>query len=219
LALRESRPRLLEFLELEHETLAPIIGGERDGDDLVVRRTPVRGRPLDSGPIPRTDAAALLLQAAAASAFFATRGFPLARPDFEAAVWDSGDGGARLWLTTAPASAAIAVPSAADASVAPAFVFERLFARGGRVRGEGARSFARSLALPSASSRRSEFWVAAVVRAFPELAAPAFAAVRQRCLGAAGPALPGPRPRSLSAWAAAILGGGGPPPFEAGGPA
>src|SRR5215813_11739835 len=113
-------PRALERLDLEHETLPPVVGCERHDDAVVLSREPVRGRRLDAGRVPRPDAAALLLQAAAASAFYASRGFPLTPPELEDAVWDAGDGGARLWLARTPGSAAGAA-NAIDASAAVAF--------------------------------------------------------------------------------------------------
>ena len=77
------RERWLEFAALEHETLLPVedfaLSEDPVGDELLVRRAPLPGggRPLSAARIPRPARAALLLQAAAAAAFFGARGFPL----------------------------------------------------------------------------------------------------------------------------------------------
>src|SRR5215470_20189723 len=75
--------RWLAFLELEHGTLAPVVSVARDGDAVLVTREPVAGRRIGDARVPRPHAAALLLQGAAAAAFFAGRGFPLAPEDLD----------------------------------------------------------------------------------------------------------------------------------------
>ncbi len=215
-AIAAVRERWLEFLELEHATLAPAVF-EREGGELLVRREAVGGRPLAEGRIPRFHAPALMLQAAAAAAFFAAHGFPLSSEDLDEAAWDGATGETRLWLTATPRS--VAAPEAASGSTATPLrrFLDRLFARGGRLETPGARELSRSLSLESAPSRRPEFWVAAVIRAFPDLALPAFASTRQRCLGLPGPALRSVEARSAAARAAAILGGGEPRLFQVAG--
>ena len=211
-ALAACRERWLEFVELEHETLAPAVAVAREGEDFVVWREAVAGTRIADGRPGRPHAAALLLQAAAAGAFFAGRGFPLAPRDLEEARWEVTGGAARLWLARTPESVAGAQT---PAPVAPMLLWlvERLLARGGRVGPGPARDLARGLASPDAASRRPEFWVAAVFRAFPELAGPSAAAARRRCLGVAGPALRSGRARAVAEAARAILRGGQPRVF------
>ncbi len=74
-----SRQRWLEFVELEHATLATVRDFGRDGDELLVWREAAAGRRIAEGRVPRALAAQLFLQAAAAAAFFASRGFVLGR--------------------------------------------------------------------------------------------------------------------------------------------
>ncbi len=216
-AIAAVRERWLEFLELEHATLAPAAAFERDGDELLVRREAVGGRPVAEGRIPRAHAPALMLQGAAAAAFFAAHGFPLSSEDLDEAAWDGATGDTRLWLTATPRSLALSEPASSSTASALRCFLDRLFARGGRLETPGARELSRSLCLESAPSRRPEFWVAAVVRAFPDLALPAFAGTRQRCLGFPGPALRSVEARAAAAMAAAILGGGEPRLFRVAG--
>jgi hypothetical protein len=204
------RERWLEFLELEHEILAPAVDFERDGDDVLVRREPVPGLRIADGRIPRTDAAALLLQAAACGAFLAARGFPLTPRDLEDAIWDVVSGTARLWLAKTPESVAAASASPSPVCQTLLWLLDRLLARGGRLGPGPARDLAQQLGSADAPSRRPEFWVVAVFRTFPELAGPAAAAARQRCLGVAGPALRAVDARAAAEKARAILRGGQP---------
>ena len=215
--------RWLEFAALEHETLLPVedfaLSEDPAGDELLVRRAPLPGggRPLSAARIPRPARAALLLQAAAAAAFFGARGFPLSLEDFEHAAWDGDGGAARFWLTRTPAS--VRAPAAADAPSPEALraVVRRLFAgESGRLSPEGARSLAAALEASEATWKRPEHWVASVLRAFPELAAAPAATARERCLGFASEALRSPRARALAEKARAILRGRAPRLFEAG---
>ena len=217
------RERWLEFAALEHETLLPVedfaLSEDPVGDELLVRRAPLPGggRPLSAARIPRPARAALLLQAAAAAAFFGARGFPLSLEDFEHAVWDGDGGAARFWLTRTPAS--VRAPAAADAPSPEALraVVRRLFAgESGRLSPEGARTLAAALEASEATWKRPEHWVASVLRAFPELAAAPAATARERCLGFASEALRSPRARALAEKARAILRGRAPRLFEAG---
>jgi len=213
-AIAACRDRWLEFLELEHETLAPIVAFEHEGDDLVVRRELLSGRRIADGRVPRPHAVAILLQAAAAGAFFAARGFPLVPADLEEGLWDLAGGSARFWLARSPRSVAEQSQPPSPVS-APLFsLLQRLFARGSRLGPGAARDLALLLSADDAPLRRPEFWVAAVFRAFPELAGPAFAAARQRCLGVAGPQLRDSRARAAAEAARAILGGKRPRCFE-----
>ena len=217
------RERWLEFAALEHETLLPVedfaLSEDPVGDELLVRRAPLPGggRPLSAARIPRPARAALLLQAAAAAAFFGARGFPLSPEDFEHAVWDGDGGAARFWLTRTPAS--VRAPAAADAPSPEALraVVRRLFAgESGRLSPAGARTLAAALEASEATWKRPEHWVASVLRAFPELAAMPAATARERCLGFASEALRSPRARALAEKARAILRGRAPRLFEAG---
>ena len=90
-AVGACRERWLEFVALEHETLLSAVDFAVSEEEFLVRREPPLGRLLAARRIPRPARAALLLQAAAASAFFASRGFPLSSVVFEEAVWD-GEG-------------------------------------------------------------------------------------------------------------------------------
>jgi DNA-binding NtrC family response regulator len=211
--------RLLEFLELEHEVLAPAASVSREGGDLVLWREAVGGRSIADGPVPRTFAAALVLQAAAAGAFFASRGFGLAPRDLDAALWDAAGGEARLWLARAPE--AVADPPATQVPVVGALrpFLDRLFARGGRLGPGPARDLANQLDSADAATRRPEFWVAAILRGFPELAGPGAAGARRRCLGVSGPALRSGRARASLEAARALVRGGRPRLFEVDGSA
>ena len=228
-ALSLCRERWLEFVALEHATLVPatdfaFCDGASGGELLVRRERPSGaggGRPLSGGRIPRPARAALLLQAAAASAFFASRGFPLAPADFEDAVWDGEGSAARLWLTRTPASVrAAAVDDASPSPSAPDALraaLRRLFAgESGRISPEAAREIAASLEATDASWKRAEHWVASILRGFPELAAASAGPARERCLGLASDSLRTARERSLAEKARAILRGEAPRIFEAG---
>ena len=197
--------RWKEFLELEHATLSPISGIEREGHDVRLSRGSATGLRLDRGGIPRAHAAGLLLQIAAAIAFFEARGFPLHPDDFQDAIWDVAGGDARLWLTRTPR--AVGGPERVPASAAVLLrpLLARLFGRGARLETAGARDFSRSLSLSSAADRRPEFWVAEAFRDFPDLGTPAFAAARRRCLGIAGPSLRSLEQRTAAARAMAAL--------------
>jgi DNA-binding NtrC family response regulator/tetratricopeptide (TPR) repeat protein len=206
-AVGARQERWKEFLELEHVTLSPLTAVERDGADVLLYRGPAAARRIEEGGIPRAHARGLLLQAAGAIAFFESRGFPLHPDDLRAATWDVARGDARLWLTRTPASVAepACVPAPAAELLEP--LLARLFGRGGRLETAGAREFARSLALPSASERRPEFWFAEALRDFPDLGTAAFAAARRRCLGVIGPALRSLAERTAAARAMAALQG------------
>jgi DNA-binding NtrC family response regulator len=217
------RERWLDFAALEHETLLPVedfaLSEDSLGDELLVRRAPLAGggRPLSAVRIPRPARAALLLQAAAATAFFGARGFPLSPEDFEHAAWDGDGVAARFWLTRTPAS--VRASAAADVLSPEALraVIRRLFAgESGRLSPEGARSLSAALEASDATWKRPEHWVASVLRAFPELAAAPAATARERCLGFAAEALRSPRARALTEKARAILRGRAPRLFEAG---
>ena len=217
------RERWLELAELEHETLLPaadyaLVSGD-SGGALLVRREPAAGRPLAGGRIPRPARAPLLLQAAAAAAFFASRGFPLVPGDFESAIWEGDGGGARLWLTRAPSSVNDAPPGEAGPSAPAALLaaLRMIFGGGsGRLSPAAARSLASSLEAANAAWKRGEHWVASVFRAFPELALAPAAPARERCLGLGGDALRSARARALARKAQAILRGRTPRLFECG---
>ena len=199
--------RWIEFVELEHGTLPRVVSCELEGQSVRVTREPVAGRPVGEGRVPRPLASALLLQGAAAAAFFAERGFPLDRTDVDEARWDAASGGSRLWLARSPRSVG------GDARREPALssvlrhLLDRLFGRAGRLETDAARSIGRALEAADAPSRRPGCWPAAVLRAFPELASPAAADARGRCLGVVSGALRSPRARVWLAVARAAIGG------------
>jgi hypothetical protein len=180
-ALSAGRHRWLEFLELQHATLPPAVDLERVGDAVRVHRRPIEARSLSEAPAGREHGAALFLQGAAAAAFFAAHGFPLAAEDLENARAELRGGEARFWLTGAPRSVASDGPgrsprAPASAAEALSALLVRLFARGRRITHRGAAQLLDRLAAPDARWKRPEFWIASAFRAFPELASPAAAA-------------------------------------------
>ena len=213
-AIASCRERWIEFLGLEHEILSPAADFARSEDDLLVRRDPVRGLPLASR-IPRPFRAPLLLQAAAAAAFFASRGLPLAPEDLDSAVWELARGVPRLWLTRTPASVRSPVDTPVSGVLAHAATL--LFARpGGRTSPGAARELLAALTSRDAASRRGEHWVAEVFRTFPALAEPAAAPARERTFGLGGHALRSSSARALAEKALAIFRGRAPRVFEPG---
>jgi DNA-binding NtrC family response regulator len=207
-SIASSRERWLEFLDLDHETLAPAVEYGRDGEDLLVLRARPGGEPLDGGRIPGPFRAPLLLQAVCAAAFFSARGFPLAESDLDAAMWDEVAGSPRFWLTRTPAS----LRNGAAASVAPVVTSAlfRIFGGGGRITYPAARSLADELASPEAGRRRGEHWIASALRRFLRLSRPASASARQRCLGVSAAAMLSAPRRALAEKARAILRGAAP---------
>ena len=211
-----SRERWLEFLELEHETLDPVRDFGRDGDNLVVWRGPAAGRRIADGRVPRSLAAQLFLQGAAAAAFFAARGFVLGPGDFDEARWELSSGTARLWLARTPEAVGCSSTPGNPAG-ALAALLHRLFERGGRITSPAVRTLLQHLHAADAAARRAEFWVAGAFRAFPELGLPAAAGARQRCLGLSDRALRSAHARALSEKARALLFGSEPRIFEVAG--
>ncbi len=181
--------RWVGFLELEHGTLARVVECELEGERVRVTREAAPGRSLAEGRVPRPLASALLLQGTAAAAFLAERGFPLRPDDVDEARWDVGSGAALLSFARAPRSVDGEDGREPGLAGVVGHLLERLFGRAGRLETDGARSLARALAAADAPSRRPGFWPAAVLRAFPELASPAAAAARRRCLGVASGSL------------------------------
>ncbi len=182
--LPPSRERWLELLPLDHATLPLPAAFSREGDDLVVFRRRPPGRPIRDGRVPRDLVPQLLLQAAAALAFFRAFGFGLNEEDFALASWDRVDGCARLSLTRSPA----ALSSGGDPapSEALAAFLDRLARRGGRFVDLEARALSRLLGEPEARSRRAESLLAGVFRSFPALSGRAAAPVRRRTAGWSG---------------------------------
>jgi len=197
------RERFLELLALEHATLPPIVDLAREGDVLLLFREAVGGHPVGEGRIPSRLRPALLLQVAAASAFFGSRGFPLRAEELTGATWDAEGLGASFWLPRAPADET--EPSPSCATILAAFL-PGLFGGGARPRGP-AKSLLHALEAPGAESRRGEYWVAAILRAFPELSLDGAAQARRRCLGVADPALTSGRARALVRKARALISG------------
>ena len=209
------RERWLEFLLLEHEILAPAVDFAWTGEDLLVRREAAAGRPLSDSRLPRPWRAQLLLQLAAAAAFFASRGFPLAEEDLEAAVWEAPGGVPRLWLTRTPAS--LRSPAETPVSNVLARALPRLFSPAGvRMSPAAARDLFASLVARDAALKRGEHWVAEVLRTFPDLSNPAAAPARERCYGLGSEALRSAAARAIAEKARAILRGKAPRVFEPG---
>ncbi len=212
-SIASCRERWLEFLLLEHQALAPAVDYAPAGEELLVRREPVAGRPLSGSRVPRPWRAPLLLQAASAAAFFASRGFPLGMEDLDSAVWDPSGGVPRLWLTRTPA--AVRRPHDTPVSGLLAQAVASLFSpAGGRMSPAAARGLFARLGAHDASWKRAELWVAEVLRTFPDLSAPAAAAARQRCWGLGSEALASAASRALAEKARAILRGRAPRVFE-----
>ena len=208
-----SRQRWLEFVELEHATLATVRDFGREGDELLVWREAVAGRRIAEGRVPRALAAQLFLQAAAAAAFFASRGFVLDAGDFDEARWEICAGTARLWLARTPRTVAgPALPVGPSAALAA--LLARLYERGGRITAPAVRTLLDQLHRHDAAARRAEFWVAGAFRTFPELGLPAASGARQRCLGLSERALRTARARTLCEKARALLAGSIPRIFE-----
>ena len=211
--------RWLDFAALAHETLLPVTDFAFSGDELLVRRDAqgVVGRVLAARRVPRPARAPLLLQASAAAAFFAMRGFPLGAPDFDAAVWDGEGSSARLWLTRTPES--VRAPAADTGSVTQGLLvsLRLLFSdESGRISPAAARELAAELESDAARWKRGEHWVASVLRRFPELMGAAAASARERCPGYGSETLRRAADRALAEKARAILRGRAPRVFEAG---
>ncbi|HEY2798530.1 MAG TPA: sigma 54-interacting transcriptional regulator [Thermoanaerobaculia bacterium] len=216
------RGRWLELFALEHATLARVVDVAREGETLVVTREAVAGaRLLDGAAVSRTHRPAVLLQAAAAIAFFAAHGLALAPEDLQGCSVETGPGGASLWLTRMPGAAAtgaVADPYAGvSASETLAAFLTRLFARGRRVTHRAASTLLAQLRAPEARWKRPEFWLAGILRAFPELAGqnPEAANARARTLGISADALRSPESRALARKAEALAKGRAPQVFRA----
>ena len=201
----------LARLELEHETLCPLDGVTRDGEEVVVRRERCPGVVIAGGHVPRSARASLLLQAASAAAFFAARGLPLSADELEAARWDGEGPAARLWIPRR--SAPIPIVAETPPAAALAGFLRVLFARGERVTQPAARGLLDELTAADSGLRRGELWVARVLRAFPELGAPEAAPARRRCFGVSEPSLRSAVSRARGAAAAAIAAGHAPLTF------
>ncbi len=218
--LAACKGRWLDLFALEHATLARALDVAREGDALVVTREAVAGaRGLDGAgaSVARAHRPALLLQAAAAAAFFAAHGLALGREDLEESAVELRPGGAFLWLTRMPRAATAAdSPGVANAAETLAAFVTRLFARGRRVTHRAAAALLAQLCAPEARWKRPEFWLAGVLRAFPELAAAqrAAAEVRERTLGVSADALRSPESRALARKAEALARGRTPRVFR-----
>ena len=202
-ALGPCRDRWLEFLGLEHAVLPAPVAVDREGREFLVWRGRLAARPVAQGGIPQPWRAPLLLQAASAAAFFASRGFALTSADLEAAAWDTAAGSARLWLTRTPASLREAAATPVVEALRPFLL--HLFGRGGRLSPAAARELAAEMSAPEAALLRGEVWVARVLRAFPGLARPEAAVARERCLGVGSEAIGGARARGFAERARALL--------------
>jgi DNA-binding NtrC family response regulator len=202
--LSAAKERWLAFLPLEHETLCPLAAFGVEAGEIVVRRAPARGRPVSAGRIPRDVAPALLLQAAGAAAFFIAHGFWLDEEDLSQGTWESGSG--RLWLPRTPATVGRGSAGPAPSALLAGFVL-RLFGRGRGISDPAAKTLLDRLLAGDASSKRAEFWLASVYRAFPSLSGAGAAEARRRTIGYAGNFLRDVETRALGASARALLAG------------
>ena len=132
------KERWLEFLSLEHATLAPPLDFSREDEAFLVARAPVRGRRIRDGRIPTGCGAPLFLQACAAASFLQASGLWLDEEDLFEAVWDMEEGTPRLWLARSPASLRRGGPGPAAAPVLAGFL-DRLFSRRRRIEHPAAR--------------------------------------------------------------------------------
>ncbi len=194
----------IDFLPLAHEILPLPIAFAREGDLFLVSRRRPPGRPVRDGRVPRELVPHLLLQAAAAMAFFQANGFWLDAEDLADAHWDRQGGGARLWLSRSPAALSRGGQPPGACAVLSAFL-DRLTRRGGRIVDREAGALSGRLDAAESSLRRAEFAVAAVFRSFASLAGPAAAPARRRTAGYAGSFLRDLRSRALLESARAIL--------------
>jgi len=198
-------PRWLSILSLEHETVAPPSEFECVGNDLLLRRQHHAGRPISRSRVPRPERAPLLLQAASAAAFFASHGFALTARDLENAFWETSRGAPRLWISRTPEAGAAGAEGAAAPPVAEPLAALLRWLYGDRVTLPAAQMLLERLLAPDAGEKRGDYWIATVLRAFPELRGPAAAPVRQRCLGVCGPWLRGADARARIELARALV--------------
>jgi DNA-binding NtrC family response regulator len=183
-SLAGARERWPDFLLLEHETLPLPVGFGLEGDAFLVYRRVPPGRRIRDGRVPRHFVPDLLLQAAAAIAFFRAYGFWLDEEDLADAYWDREAGRGRLWLARSPA--ALQGGSTPPASVVLGAFLDRLARRGGRIDDPQARGLAERLGWPDSRLRRAEFGVAEVFRSFPCLHEGSASTIRLRTVGYAG---------------------------------
>jgi transcriptional regulator with AAA-type ATPase domain/tetratricopeptide (TPR) repeat protein len=201
-----AKERWLDFLPLEHTTLPMPRDFGREGDELLLLCAPRRGRAICEGRIPKDHGASLFLQAAAVSAFLQAFGLWVGEEDWSAASWDVQEGVARLWLSGPPASVRRGGTPPTPSSVLAALL-DRLFARRRRIGHPRARGLFERLLASDAGYRRSEYWVASALRAFPELGSPALAPARARTIGLAGAFLRSSADRAVLEKARALLDG------------
>jgi transcriptional regulator with AAA-type ATPase domain/tetratricopeptide (TPR) repeat protein len=199
-----AKERWLEFLSLEHATLAPPLDFSREDEEFLVARAPVRGRRIRDGRIPSGCGPPLFLQACAAASFLQASGLWLDEEDLREAVWDMAEGTPRLWLARSPASLRRSGPGPAAAPVLAGFL-DRLFSRGRRIAHPSARGLFDRLLATDAAYRRAEFWLSSALRDFPELGFPAAAGARARTLGSGGGYLRTPGRRAMAEKARALL--------------
>ena len=162
-SLAAARERWLDFLPLEHETLPLPAGFAAEGDWFLVSRRPPPGRPIREGRVPRSLVPQLLLQAAAAMAFFQAHGFSFGEEDLAGAHWERRAGSARLWLARSPSGLSRAAAGQGACSALSALL-DRLARRGGRIADRASQALAERLDAAEAKLRRAEFAVAAVLR-------------------------------------------------------
>src|SRR5258706_1960922 len=208
------KERWLEFLSLEHATLAPPLDFSREDGTFLVARAPVPGRRIRDGRIPTGCGAPLFLQACAAASFLQASGLWLDEEDLCEAVWDVAEGTPRLWLVRSPASLSRGGPGPAAAPILAGFL-DRLFSRRRRIEHPAARGLFDRLLATDAAYRRAEFWLSSAFRDFPELGSREAAGARARTLGSGGGFLRTPGRRAMAEKARALLGNRAPRIFAA----
>ena len=181
-ALGACRDRWLEFLELEHAVLPAPVDVEREGGELLVWS----GRLAAPSHRARPDPAAL---ARAPPPSGGERRRVLRVPRVRADVRGPGGRGlghgGRQRAAVADPNAGVRARGRRDAGRrgAPTLCSAACSPAGGRLSPAAARELGEEMSAPEAALKRGEVWVARVLRAFPELARPAAAAARERCLG------------------------------------
>jgi DNA-binding NtrC family response regulator/tetratricopeptide (TPR) repeat protein len=213
-ALPVARERWPDLLAFDHAVLPAPVGFELEGGAFVVVRRPPPARRIRDRRIPRRDAPALFLQAAAVLAALQAAGAWADAEDLLDAGWEAVSGAARLRLSRSPASLARGgLPAAPSDALAALLDALRVRASAGALEA--------LLRARDAPRRRADLWVAAAYRHLPpdESSPSARRAAAEARLRTAGSLVFGDRSareRALVERARAILEGraGRPSPIE-----
>lgn len=181
------RESLGRFLELEHPVLSSFHDLELAPGEVRVCRRRRDGVPAAENPYPGEGAAAILLQAASAAAFFGSRGFPVEARDLDAACVQDWNGAPHLWLTRMPRSVRAAGRGVEPWPATMAGLITSLFPSKGRAaRGPAdpaALALLETALEPRRAPARPDAWIAEIIRRFPFLGGEKFSGVRKRCAG------------------------------------